>query len=237
MASPRKRRRPLARLVRAAAVLMLALILLPYLITPAYLVVPPVSTPMLWRWITGARVERDWVPLAALPPALPLSVIVAEDARFCAHWGIDWQELQQVLEEADDMMDMRGGSTISQQTAKNLFLWSGRSVLRKGLEFPLALWLDLILSKARLMEIYLNIAEWGPNGEFGAEAGARRAFRKSARSLAPHEAALLAAVLPNPVRRNAQRPGPGLRRLAGIYQARARAAPQLDDCLPRGKRP
>ena len=88
---------------------------------------------------------------------------------------------------------MRGGSTIAQQTAKNLFLWPGRSVVRKALEFPLALWIDLVLGKRRVMEIYLNIAEWGPNGEFGAEAGARHAFGKSARDLTAREAALLAA--------------------------------------------
>jgi monofunctional biosynthetic peptidoglycan transglycosylase len=192
---------------------------------------------MLWRWITGARVERSWVPIEAVARTLPLSVLVAEDARFCAHWGVDWQELQEALEEAEEVADMRGGSTISQQTAKNLFLWPGRSLLRKGLEFPLAVWLDLILSKKRLMEIYLNIAEWGPNGEFGVEAGARRAFGKSARALSAHEAALLAAVLPNPARRNAQRPGPGLRRLAGTYQARARAAGHVDDCLQVRKNP
>ena len=100
---------------------------------------------------------------------------------------------------------MRGGSTIAQQTAKNLFLWPGRSVVRKALEFPLALWIDLVLGKRRVMEIYLNIAEWGPNGEFGAEAAARHAFGKSARDLSAREAALLASILPNP--RRAAPPG------------------------------
>ena len=99
---------------------------------------------------------------------------------------------------ADDIDEVRGGSTITQQIAKNLFLWPGRSFVRKGLEFPLALWIDLVLPKRRIMEIYLNIAEWGPNGEFGVEAGARRAFGKSARDLSRYEAALLAAMLPNP---------------------------------------
>src|SRR5690606_3045278 len=115
----------------------------------------------------------------------------------------------------------------------NLFLWSGRSYVRKALEYPLSLWADLILPKRRIMEIYLNIADWGPNGEFGAEPGARRAFGTPARDLPAREAALLAAVLPNPVRRNAQRPGPGVNRLAGIYQARAARSGSLDDCLRR----
>jgi monofunctional biosynthetic peptidoglycan transglycosylase len=223
------------RLLRTLLVIVVALVLLPYLIAPAYRVVPPVSTLMLGRWLTGAHVERKWVRLEAVAPALPLSVIVAEDSRFCSHFGVDWRELGEALDEADELADMRGGSTISQQTAKNLFLWPGRSLIRKALEFPLALWIDLVLPKRRLMEIYLNIAEWGPGGEFGVEAGALRAFGKSARTLTPYEAALLAAILPNPVRRNAQRPGPGLRRLAGLYQARARAAPQLDDCLRASK--
>ena len=135
--------------------------------------------------------------------------MVAEDARFCTHRGVDFGELRDAIEDADDLSEMRGGSTIAQQTAKNLFLWPGRSVVRKALEFPLALWLDLVLGKRRLMEIYLNIAEWGPNGEFGAEAGARHAFGKSARDLTAREAALLAAILPNPVRRSAAKPGAG----------------------------
>ena len=122
---------------------------------------------------------------------------------------------------ADDIDEVRGGSTITQQMAKNLFLWQGRSFVRKALEFPLALWIDLVLPKRRVLEIYLNIAEWGPNGEFGAEAGARRAFGKSARDLSRYDAAVLAAVLPNPAIRNARQPGPGVRRLAGLYVARA----------------
>src|SRR5262249_19814549 len=152
---------------------------------------------------------------------LPLAVTVAEDAHFCTHHGIDWGELREAMENADEGGALRGASTITQQTAKNLFLWQGRSVIRKVLEFPLALWIDLVLRKRRIMEIYLNIAEWGPNSEFGAEAGSRRAFGKSARDLAPHEAALMAALLPNPVRRNPRQPGAALRRLAGIYEARA----------------
>ena len=110
-------------------------------------------------------------------------MIAAEDGRFCSHYGVDFAELRDAIEDADDISDMRGGSTITQQTAKNLFLWGGRSYVRKALEFPLAVWLDLVLPKRRLMEIYLNIAEWGPSGVFGAQAGARRAFGKPAADL------------------------------------------------------
>jgi monofunctional biosynthetic peptidoglycan transglycosylase len=208
-------------------------LLLPYLITPFYLAVNPVSTLMLWRWAKGAPVVRTWAPLKTMAPALPLSVIVAEDARFCIHHGIDFGELRAAIEDADDLSEMRGGSTITQQTAKNLFLWPGRSVVRKVLEFPLALWIDLILGKRRVMEIYLNIAEWGPSGEFGAEAAARKAFGKSARELNAREAAALAAILPNPILRSAGRPGAGVRRLAGIYEGRARKSPDVAACIRR----
>jgi len=226
------RRGVVFRILRGIAIAILVVLLLPYAIAPLYHAVNPVSTLMLWRRATGARVERTWVPLTAIAPALPRTVMASEDARFCIHHGIDFGELRAAIEDADDLSEMRGGSTIAQQTAKNLFLWQGRSVVRKALEFPLALWLDLVLGKRRLMEIYLNVAEWGPRGEFGAEAGARHAFGKSARDLNAREAALLAAVLPNPHRRSAARPGPGVRRLAGIYEARA-ARPAAGDCIRR----
>src|SRR5215469_9576066 len=207
-------------------------LLLPYLLAPLYRVVDPVSTLMLARWLTGRPVERVYVPIERLSPALPLAVLVAEDERFCSHHGIDLQEIRAALAQADDdIATARGGSTITQQAAKNLFLWPGRSVLRKAIELPLALWIDLVLPKRRIMEIYLNIAEWGPQGEFGAESGARAAFGKSAAALDLREAALLASILPNPVRRSARRPGPGVRRLAGLYEARARGASNLAACL------
>jgi monofunctional glycosyltransferase len=222
----------LVRLIRVVSVVVVLILLVPYALTPLYHVLNPISTLMLWRKATGARVERTWVPLTAIAPALPRTVMASEDARYCTHHGIDFSELRNAIEDADDLSEMRGGSTITQQTAKNLFLWQGRSVIRKALEFPLALWMDFVLGKRRVMEIYLNIAEWGPKGEFGAEAGARHAFGKSARDLTSREAALLASVLPNPVRRSAARPGPGVRRLAGIYEARA-AKSAAAECLRR----
>ncbi len=224
-------RRPLwVRALKPVAAILAVLLVLPFLLTPLCLFGQPVSTLMLARWAAGARVERRWVPLDAMAPSLPASVIAAEDARFCRHRGIDLAGLRDAIEDAETLSELRGASTLSQQTAKNLFLWPGRSYLRKLIEAPLALWLDLVLGKRRLMETYLNVAEWGPNGEFGAEAAARRAFGKSARDLTPREAALLAAALPNPRRRNPGRPGPALARLAGIYEKRA-ATPRLVACL------
>lgn len=222
---------PLRRLLAAGTILILVLLLLPYILTPAYLVVQPVSTPMLKRWIRGDRVVQDPVAIDTLPPALIATILAAEDARFCLHRGIDWQEIREAIDDADDLSDARGGSTITQQTAKNLFLWSGRSFVRKALEAPLALWMDLVLGKKRVLEIYLNVAEWGPRGEFGIEAGSRRAFGKPAAALTSREAALLAAMLPNPHRRDARQPGPGLRRIAGIHEVRARTSGPLAACL------
>ena len=233
----RPRRSGLARVLRFVVALILVLILLPYVVVPVYRFIDPVSTLMFWRWVTGARVERYVVPLERIAPALPLAVIASEDARYCSHAGIDWQELQVAMEDAEDISEMRGGSTITQQVAKNLFLWHGRSVVRKALEAPLALWINLVLPKRRVLEIYLNIAEWGPNGEFGAEAGTRRAFNKPARTLTAGEAALLAAVLPNPRRRSARQPGPGVRRIAGRVQARAAGSPAIDACVRAPRAP
>ena len=217
--------------MRAVVFAVLALLLLPYLIVPLYAVGRPVSTVMLWRQLTGQRVQRTYVPLPRISPALALAVIVAEDGRFCTHHGVDFAEIRDAIADADDLGDVRGGSTITQQVAKNLFLWPGRSWLRKALEFPLALWIDLVLPKRRILEIYLNIAEWGPNGEFGVEAGSQYAFGKSARDLSHYQAAMLAAVLPNPAARNAHKPGPGLRRLAGLYVGRSAHAGGAAACI------
>lgn len=209
--------------------IVLALLLLPYLITPFYKIGHPVSALMAWRWVTGAPVERQWRDLTAIAPALPRSVVGSEDARYCSHNGIDWDSLREVIDDVQDGEASRGGSTITQQVAKNLFLWSGRSYIRKGLEIPLAMWLDLVLGKQRVLEIYLNIAEMGPSGQFGAEAASVYAFGRPAAKLTAHEAALLAAILPNPVSRSARKPGPGVRRLAATYAARAQSA-ELQHC-------
>jgi len=158
-------------------------------------------------------------------------VIVAEDGSFCSNRGIDLAAMREAFEQADEIGEARGGSTITQQTAKNLFLWPGRSFVRKALEIPLALWINLVLPKRRVLEIYLNIVEWGPDGQFGAEAAAHWAFRKSARDLGAREAAELAAILPNPVRRSARAPSILVRRLAGLYEHRAAANATRDACI------
>jgi monofunctional biosynthetic peptidoglycan transglycosylase len=209
-----------------------ALALAPYVIAPFYRVINPVSVPMLWRWANGARVQRTVVPMSHIPPALARAVIVAEDASFCRNPGIDLGAIRDALKQSDDdLADARGASTITQQTAKNLFLWPGRSVVRKALEVPLALWLTLVLPKRRILEIYLNVAEWGPNGQFGADAAARYAFGVPAGRLNAWQAAKLAAILPNPLERSARNPSLLVLRLAHLYARRAAAHPALDACV------
>jgi len=195
-----------------------------------YWIVPPVSTLMAGRWLTLQAVERDYVSLDDISPHLPLAVMTSEDSRFCGHGGVDWGALQEVIEEADEDGPSRGASTIPMQVAKNLFLTPSRSYIRKGLEIPVALYLDLIWSKRKMMEVYLNVAEWG-EGVFGAEAAAQKYFRKPAKALTRREAALLARALPNPLRRNPGKPTARLNALAGQLQARMAGAAPFAECL------
>jgi monofunctional biosynthetic peptidoglycan transglycosylase len=191
-----------------------------------YRFVPPVSTLMLARWIEGEAVERRYVPLDRISKELQKTVIVSEDARFCEHSGVDFEALREVLGEGGESGPERGASTIAMQTAKNLFLWPSRSYVRKAVEIPLALLIGLEWPKRRILEVYLNLAEWG-EGIFGVEAAAQHYFGKSAAELGARESALLATALPNPRRRNAARPSRGHAALAARISARARAAPPL----------
>ncbi len=185
---------------------------------------------MLGRWMTLQPMARDFVSLDEISPHLPLAVMTSEDSLFCEHHGVDWNALWQVVEAADEDGPSRGASTIPMQVAKNLFLWPNRSYVRKGLEIPVALYLDLIWSKRQMMEVYLNIAEWG-EGVFGAEAAAQKYFRKPAQSLSRREAALLAKALPNPLARNPARPSGRHGALAGQLVARMAGAAPYSACL------
>ncbi len=211
-----------------AAVVAGTVVALPLVLTLLYAVVPPpASTLMILRLVQGYGLNREWVAYDDISPHLVAAVVASEDARFCSHRGVDWQEVERAL---DSDGRPRGASTITMQLAKNLFLWPGRSYVRKGLELPLAYWLDLVLSKRRLMEIYLNIVEWAP-GVYGAEAASRHHFGKSAADLSRREAALLAAALPNPLERTAGRPGPVTRRAAARIERRMRGIGPYLDCL------
>jgi monofunctional biosynthetic peptidoglycan transglycosylase len=218
---------------RRAAKVLAFLIAWPLVMTLVYAVVPPpVSNVMVMRLFAGNGLRKDWVSLDQISPHLPRAIISSEDARFCGHHGIDWIEFQEVVDEVfdDDENPIRGASTIPMQTAKNLFLWDGRSILRKGLELPLASWMDYVWSKRRMIEIYLNIVEWAP-GVYGAEAAAQYHFKKPAAKLTRREAALLAAVLPNPIKRSAGRPSKRVNRIASRIERRMAGMGSYLTCL------
>lgn len=206
----------------------LILILIPLILVPVYRFVPPVSALMVYERLTGVAVERTWVPLDQIAPSLQASVLMSEDGRFCSHDGIDWDELAIVLDQGDE--PTRGASTIPMQTVKNLFLWQGRSFVRKAIEMPLAVYADFVWGKRRTMEIYLNIAELGP-GVFGVEAAAQHYFGRPAAELTARQSALLAATLPNPGARDPGNPSGRLDALAGRIQGRAAQSGAYIGCL------
>ncbi|KPQ11631.1 MAG: monofunctional biosynthetic peptidoglycan transglycosylase [Saliniramus fredricksonii] len=215
-------RRLFARLLRA----ILLLVLLFLASNLLFMFVTPPSTIMLARWLTLQPVARETVPLEAISAELRLMVIASEDGQYCRHLGVDWRELRQVIESGG----ARGASTISMQTAKNVYLWPQRSYIRKALEIPIAIWLDFLWSKPRMLEIYLNIAEWD-EGVFGAEAAAQHYFNRSAADLTRHQAALLATALPAPQRRNPAAPSAGHARLAERLAYRAVRSGPIAACV------
>ncbi|TAJ34453.1 MAG: monofunctional biosynthetic peptidoglycan transglycosylase [Bosea sp. (in: a-proteobacteria)] len=212
------------RLVVGGLLILIAALIL-------YMAVPVPSTLMLGRWLTFQPVDRTWVSLDRISPNLIRAVIASEDQRYCSHRGVDWVELNAVMEDEDG--PSRGASTLTMQTAKNVFLWPGRSYLRKGLEIPLATAIDFVWGKRRVIEVYLNVAEWG-DGLYGAEAAAQRYFGKPAARLTPAEAARLAGALPNPILRNPARPSRALQTASGRVQRRLAQLGALGDCALPG---
>ncbi len=231
MASPKPDWRIRERLLFAAKFLG-AFLLLPYVLVLLYALpfVRPVSTLMLADLALFRGYDRQWVSFENISPTLVRSVMMSEDGQFCAHGGVDWVQMRGVVQDALEGEATRGASTIPMQTAKNLFLWNGRSFVRKGLELPLAMWADLVWSKRRMMEIYLNVAEWGP-GIYGIEAASRHHFKVPASKLTRRQASLLAVALPNPITRVASKPGRGMQRLAGVIERRAQGAGAYITCV------
>ncbi len=226
------RRHPALRWVRRLIIAAVVVVALPLALSLVYAVpgVRPVSMLMVADLVTLRGYDRQWVSLEDMGSALPHAVMMSEDGQFCSHRGVDWGELNAVIEGALAGEPARGASTIPMQTVKNLFLWHGRSYLRKALEVPLAIYFDAVLPKRRILEIYLNIAEWGPN-VYGAEAAAQHHFGRAAKELSARQAALLAVTLPSPATRNPARPGPGMERIASVVQRRAARAGGYVDCL------
>ena len=192
--------------------------------------VRPASTLMLADSVTLQSFERSWTDLEDISPNLVHSVLISEDGQFCNHYGVDLGELRAVVEAALAGERTRGASTITMQTAKNLFLWGGRSYVRKALEIPLAIWIDFVLPKDRIMEIYLNIAEWG-DGIYGIGAAAPHHFGREADNLSRRQAALLAVTLPNPYARDPAQPSSGMNRVANVVERRARQSGAYIGCV------
>jgi monofunctional biosynthetic peptidoglycan transglycosylase len=194
---------------------------------------PPTTSAMALSQLRGATVRQQWVPLDRISPELARAVIASEDGRFCLHWGVDWGAVREAIKEGGGLGGLRGASTIPMQTAKNLYLWNGRSYVRKALEAPLAYLMSFIWPKERMMEVYLNVAQFGP-GTYGAEAASRRYFGKSASQLTRREAVLLAVALPNPRFRNPARPSARMLRIATAVERRMPIIAKRSGCvLPR----
>jgi monofunctional biosynthetic peptidoglycan transglycosylase len=224
-----------SRIRRWAGVLLWVVgivLLTPMVVLVLYRFVPPPGTPlMLLRLAEGEPLDYRWVPLGAIAPTLPQMVVAAEDNLFCRHWGFDVDALQEQIETALEGEHARGASTISMQLAKNLFLWPSRSVVRKGLELWLTPYVELMLPKRRIIELYLNVAEWS-RGVYGAEAAARAHFGVAAARLTAQQASLLAAVLPNPRRWSAAEPTAYIRGRAALYRQRVgQLGPAYLGCL------
>ena len=207
-------RRPLLiRLLRSLAILVLAWLALTWLVVLLLRFVPPWTSAMMMErqlgaWIHGEKdfqLRQHWVPWKQVSPWVPLAMVAGEDQKFPYHHGFDFDSIQDAMDAADDGRRLRGASTISQQTAKNLFLWNGRSFVRKGLEAYFTVLIELTWPKQRILEVYVNIAELG-NGIYGVGAASEAYFHASPAELGPAQAARLAAVLPNPIRLHADRP-------------------------------
>jgi monofunctional glycosyltransferase len=224
-----KRQHPWARRI---GLVVLAIMLGLFLSVIAFRFVnPPITPVMVAEKLRGTTLKYRFVPFGSIARDLPLAVIASEDGRFCNHWGVDWAAVKDAVQEARKRgRGFRGASTIPMQTAKNLYLWTDRSYVRKVLEVPLAYLLSIFWPKERVIEVYLNIAQWGP-GIFGAEAASQHYFRKSASQLTRREALLLAVSLPAPRLRNPGKPSPRMLRMAKAVERRMPVLSTRSGCI------
>lgn len=234
-ASAPRRRTPLyRRLIGWAVRLVLGFVALSVVMVGIYRVVPPpITWTMIGNALQGHGLTKSWMPLSRIDPDMPRAAISGEDARFCLHHGFDFRAMAAAaVRNARGGHHIRGGSTISQQTAKNVFLWQGGGYFRKGLEAWFTLLIETLWGKRRIMEVYLNVAETGI-GTYGANAGAQRYFHHDASQLSAHEAAQIAAVLPLPKKRAGISPTGFTRRYGNSINARIGIVRRegLDACL------
>ena len=226
---PAKRRHPWLKRLGLLVLLIIAALLLS--VVAFRFVNPPITPVMIAEKLKGTALQHRWVPLQDMSRELPLAVIASEDGRFCLHWGVDWGAVKDAVEEAKRWhRSFRGASTIPMQTARNLYLWTDRSYVRKVLEVPLAYLLTAFWPKQRVIEVYLNVAQWGP-GIFGAEAASQHYFNKSASELTRKEALLLAAALPAPRLRNPGKPSPRMLRIAKSVERRMPILAARSSCV------
>jgi monofunctional biosynthetic peptidoglycan transglycosylase len=214
---------------RAFMLVMAAFLTLSVTLVVIFRFLPPPITPlMVIRLFEGEGLHKDWVSYGEVSPQVFKAVIAGEDARFCEHVGFDLKAIEEAWQGNKKGRRVRGASTITQQTAKNLFLWPGRDYVRKGFEAYFAVLLELLWDKRRILEVYVNIVEFG-HGVYGIEAAAQTYYRKPAKDLSAGEAARLAAILPSPLRRTPQNPpGDHLRRIRG--EMRNQPAPRDERC-------
>jgi monofunctional biosynthetic peptidoglycan transglycosylase len=218
------------QMLRWGAYVLAGLMALPVVLTLAYSVVPPVSTLMLRDLVLLRGYDRDWIGLDEVAAVLENSVLASEDQTFCDHNGVEWPALRAQFDRWRAGEEARGASTLSMQVARNLFLWQGPSVVRKSLEVPLAVLIDTVWSKRRMMEVYINIAELGPQ-VYGFEAMAQQAFGRSAADVSRRQAALMVAALPLPSERNPAQPTGRQAWLADVISARAQRMGGYNACL------
>ena len=218
-------------------VLVVAIVVTPLWVLAYRFVAPPVTFLMLERVFEGFGYDHRWRPISLIAPTMTRAAIASEDARFCQHHGFDINAIEKAVRHDERRPGrLRGGSTISQQTAKNVFLWPGRSWVRKGAEAWFTVLIEALWGKRRIMEVYLNTVEMGP-GIYGVEAAAQHDFKVSAAQLSPSQAARLAAVLPSPLSWSAEDPGPYVLKRSGSIVARQGTvrAGGLADCVLRSR--
>lgn len=232
--TPSKRRRRSSLLLKVVLVVFLVAAA-PAMLTLLYAIdrIHPVSTLMIADLVTGKGYDREWIGIDAMSPVLVRSIMMSEDGQYCRHHGVDLGEMREVVRDTMAGEETRGASTITMQSVKNLFLWPVRSVVRKAIELPYAVFMDAVLPKRRIMEIYLNIVEFG-EGLYGVEAAARRYFDRSASNLTARQAARLAITLPSPSTRNPDEAGGRFDQLVRLIERRAHGSGAYDDCLPGG---